>query len=195
VKNNYQTVALAGTSFTNTTNHWGEKEKAEHQHVVDEIRTELGKLNITGLSYSLPYTQQAGQLYHIKADFNWSFLDAGLDNLKKVVYALHPTSATSGVPKSDSLHWINENEGHNRLLYAGFLGYVQNNYNADLYVNLRCIQFLNNNAFAFAGAGITNGSLPENEWQEIINKTKTVLLPLITLTKNIKAYTTTIKGR
>ena len=41
----------------------------------------------------------------------------------------------------------------------------------NLYVNLRCMQFKNNEALIYVGGGITKDSVPEDEWQETVSKT------------------------
>ena len=55
-----------------------------------------------------------------------------------VVSALHPTPAVCGMPKTESLHFIGENEGYSRGFYSGVVGMLAPNDKTDLYVNLRC---------------------------------------------------------
>ena len=90
---------------------------------------------------------------------------------------------------------IFEYENYNREFYTGFLGelnkkvkirprsgarnienkaYAYRKSVTHLYVNLRCMQLNGNEAQLYVGGGITKDSIPENEWQETINKTKTM---------------------
>ncbi|WP_374958131.1 chorismate-binding protein, partial [Gilvibacter sp.] len=72
--------------------------------------------------------------------------------------------------------FILQNEGYNREFYTGFLGPVnENGASASLMVNLRCMKIENNTARIFVGGGITIGSQPADEWQEIQNKMQTML--------------------
>ena len=45
---------------------------------------------------------------------------------------------------------------------------------SNFYVNLRCAQIINNKALVYVGGGITKDSDPEKEWNETVNKTKTI---------------------
>ena len=88
---------------------------------------------------------------------------------------LHPTSAVCGMPRELADEFIKANEGYQRSLYAGFLGPVGFEGNTDLFVNLRCMQIDNEKARLFAGAGITEYSNPEKEFQETSSKMQTML--------------------
>ena len=44
-----------------------------------------------------------------------------------------------------------------------------------IYVNLRCCQIQNGAAYLYLGGGFTKDSIPELEWQETENKSKTLL--------------------
>ena len=41
-------------------------------------------------------------------------------------------------------------------------------------MNLRCMQFDKSNVCIYVGGGITSKSIPENEWQELLNKSNTL---------------------
>ena len=44
----------------------------------------------------------------------------------------------------------------------------------ELFVNLRCMQLVKDQALIYVGGGITAGSDPENEWDETVLKSKTM---------------------
>ena len=44
-----------------------------------------------------------------------------------------------------------------------------------LYVNLRCMQVLENKVKVYVGGGITSRSVPDKEWQETLDKSRTML--------------------
>ena len=101
-------------------------------------------------------------------------------NLNNLVLLLHPTPAVGGLPKTNAISFINENENYNREFYAGYLGEMNyyNNSESDLYVNLRCMKIQKNKdnfeANLYIGCGITKDSIPENEWFETVNKAMTL---------------------
>lgn len=175
-----QTVSLAGT--INQPNAdlkniiWGKKEQNEQQVVTDFIMNALKPLS-DNLQATTPYSYQAGSLVHIKTD-----ITAVLKNTQdayKAVVALHPTPALCGFPKKEAQKFIIENEGYNREFYGGYLGeWKFNNLDystkSDLFVNLRCMKIDNNQAYLFLGGGINKDSIPENEYEETVNKSKTI---------------------
>jgi isochorismate synthase len=79
---------------------------------------------------------------------------------------LHPTSAVCGMPKDAALQFINETEAHERSYFSGFLGPIHKAGKTNLFVNLRCCQFFEGAVAFYAGAGITEDSNPEKEWEE-----------------------------
>ena len=87
---------------------------------------------------------------------------------------LHPTPAISGYPTKKSIKLIEENEPHKRSLYCGFLGELFDE-SVNLFVNLRCMKIDRENLHLFVGGGITDLSIPEDEWEETQIKSETLL--------------------
>lgn len=177
IRNTIQTVSLAGTQVFSENLVWQEKEINEQAIVTQYI---IGVLNdfSTEVAISKPYTQQAGQLAHLKTDIKATCkTDVSVIQL---VEALHPTPAVCGFPKDKAMKFIVENEGYNRSFYAGFLGEWNIDFttfeggNYDLYVNLRCVHINDTQATLFVGCGINSGSNPEKEFIETVNKSKTI---------------------
>lgn len=171
-KSHYATMALAGTRLFNelTTNPFSQKEVAEQQWVVKEIKERLAPLVAT-LSVSETEVARAGKLAHLKNDFSGQFLEefTTLD----VAKALHPTAAVCGYPKEKALEYIALFESFDRSIYAGYLGRISNQISS-LYVNIRCGRLKNDRFTAYVGAGITEDSVPANEANEIQTKTSTL---------------------
>ena len=46
--------------------------------------------------------------------------------------------------------------------------------NSTLFVNLRCMQLKSSKAILYIGGGITKDSIPENEWEETLNKAEII---------------------
>lgn len=168
-KGNFKTMALAGTQkYAGTTNVvWQDKEKQEQQYVTDFMLENL-KEAVESLQVTTPFTVQAGNLVHIRTDISGKLKSA--DSLENLINILHPTPAVCGLPKDVAAAFILENEGYQRNYYAGFLGELNSNESANLFVNLRCMQVENMSASIYVGGGITTDSIPENEWAETASK-------------------------
>ena len=87
---------------------------------------------------------------------------------------LHPTSAVCGMPKESALHFNQQLEGYDRSFFSGFLGPVNMQDETHLFVNLRCMQLLDQQAALYAGAGVTIDSEPQREWEETELKMRTM---------------------
>lgn len=176
-KNKVQTVSLAGTQLNSDCNNivWEEKEINEQQTVTKFIVEALKSCGAK-VSKSEPYTFQAGSIVHIKTDIEAQFESEV--NIPNILELLHPTPAVCGFPKNEALEFISANEGYEREFYAGYLGEWNQDGNFDLYVNLRCMKLETNNVPAiaklFVGCGINNGSQPEKEFFETVNKSQTL---------------------
>lgn len=174
----FETIALAGTQKANDSSAviWKQKEKEEQQFVTDYIVNKLKNVALDVL-VSEPYSIQAGSIWHIKTDISGVF-NLG-SSLQQVVSLLHPTPAVCGLPKEDSKVFILENEKYDRTFYTGFLGELNSSLtnetqSSDLFVNLRCMQIVDNEALLYMGCGITKDSIPEKEWEESSNKSVTM---------------------
>lgn len=174
------TVALAATQIDKglklTKVVWGDKEKDEQQIVTDFIRAAISPY-VVQMKQTTPYTHRAGTLLHIKTDIEAVLKTAS--DAYAVVEALHPTPALCGYPKENAKAFIIKNEGYEREFYGGFLG--EWNFNnldylpkSDLFVNLRCMKIEGNKGFLYLGGGVNKDSVPENEYFETVNKSKTV---------------------
>ncbi|AMO19461.1 isochorismate synthase [Flavobacterium columnare] len=188
-ENKFQTMALAGTQVVKNEECvlWGDKEKKEQQFVTDFIKQELGSV-VTDLQVSEAYTSKAGNLFHLKTDIKGRIKEVA--NLKKIIDVLHPTPAVCGVPKNLTKTFIEKSEGYDREFYTGFLGELNidcstNEKATDLYVNLRCMKVSENKINLFMGCGVTEGSHPELEWYETLNKSKTMRMIINNLKEEV----------
>ena len=166
------TIALAGTRKSGETGEWGQKEKDEQEWVsrfIGESMTEAGCSNV---QVSETRTVSAGNVEHLLTDFH-AFAEDNIVPL--LIDALHPTPAVCGWPKQDAYRIIRETETYQRSYYTGFLGPVNNQGNTSLFVNLRCLQVLEDKTLIYAGGGITAASDPSSEWEETELKSRNIL--------------------
>jgi anthranilate synthase component 1 len=152
-----------------------EKERAEHLMLVDLGRNDIGRVSEFGTVKCDSFMQieryshvmhivsnVSGQLAHDK-----DFFDAFLSCL--------PAGTVSGAPKLRAMEIIAELENEARGAYAGAIGYLGFSGNLDTCITIRTIIFKNGKAYVQAGAGIVWDSVPENEYQETVNKAKGML--------------------
>lgn len=186
-KKTFRTMSLAGTQKFEEDSKvfWGEKEKEEQSMVTGFLEQALEKI-VPILMISKPITVKAGNLVHLKTDVGGT-INTRVCDIPCLIKRLHPTPAVCGLPTEQAMQFIKENEGYDREFYTGFLGEL--NYNdevfdgkpglkdsfADLYVNLRCMKINKDIATLFVGGGITKDSVPEDEWNETVHKTSTML--------------------
>ena len=181
IKNNiFETVALAGTQVFSDTISWHEKELVEQQLVTDYIKKSTENL-LESIQISEPYTQKAGNLVHLKSDISGKLKSNFCE--KDIINALHPTSAVCGMPLDVARNFILENENYNRKYYSGFLGEYKMQEQTNLFVNLRCLEVLNNAVNIYVGCGITKDSNPEMEFFETENKSMTMRDVLVKIKK------------
>jgi isochorismate synthase len=157
-----KTDALAGTK-TSGSGDWGSKELEEQELVVDYISRILKE---EGLEIKIsPKTDKgSGGLLHLYNEISGYGHDL-LEKVPRILQQLYPTPAVAGIPKLKAMDFIRENEDFDRSYYAGFLGYSDKEGGA-LYVNLRCMNWDGKTAALYAGAGLTEKSDPEKEWEE-----------------------------
>ena len=176
-KNQFVTMALAGTQMFEGNEHpeWGEKERREHQYVVDYIVSQIqhpaNGILLNHFEVSETYTSRAGNLLHLKADIRG---EMNQFNLKDLLQTLHPTPAVCGLPKEEAKEFILEHENYDRSFYTGFLGEMNVAKQTELFVNLRCAEFQGNQAKIYVGGGITQESEVQKEWEETVAKTQTI---------------------
>jgi isochorismate synthase len=164
------TTALAGTKLFKE-DEWGEKEIHEQAVVTDYIVSVSKRLKLKNIETQGPYDFQAGPITHLKTD-----ISVDLNSVLAWDFArkLHPTPAVSGVPKNQAISLIESVEPHDRELYTGMIGFVSPE-STKIYVNLRCAQLFEKQAYLYLGGGYTMQSIPELEWVETENKSKTLL--------------------
>lgn len=167
----WQTVALAGTMTRQADGEppvWSEKNRREHRYVQRFIGELLEREGIPYRALDLE-TTTTGQLQHLQARFALQLPE----EYAPITLAerLHPTPAVCGTPQRMAQHLILEEESAARSYYAGFLGWYEPERRVDLFVQIRCLQLLPEQALRlYAGGGIVRGSSLESEWQEVLHK-------------------------
>jgi isochorismate synthase len=177
----FRTVALAGTQpyrLGVDLKHvsWTQKEIEEQALVSRYIINCFKKIRLREFDEHGPKTVVAGNLMHLKTDFEVDLQATNFPQLGTVMLdLLHPTSAVCGMPIEPAWKFLRQHEGYSREFYSGFLGPVQVDQAIHLFVNLRCMKVLPNQVVFYAGSGVTADSVPEHEWEETELKMNTLL--------------------
>ncbi len=173
--NQYYTMALAATQPKNVDSNyqWRKKEKDEHNLVRQHIESVFKKNNYKLVSSKGPYAFETGKVAHLKTDYQFESENGA--ELTHLLADLHPTPAIGGSPVKEALELIKKYEGYNRNYYAGYLGEINTSGTARLFINLRCMQIGKSKIAVFVGGGISASSNPEEEWEETVQKSRTLL--------------------
>ncbi len=151
------------------------KERAEHVMLVDLGRNDVGRVsqyrtvNLTDVMTIERYSH----VMHITSNVSGRLAPGktAFDALQ----ACLPAGTVSGAPKVRAMQIIDELEPHRRGPYGGAVGYIDFSGNMDTCIALRTIVIQGDKAYVQAGAGIVADSIPENEWNETLNKARGLL--------------------
>ena len=155
-----------------------EKERAEHNMLVDLGRNDLGRLCNFGSVKVEKYMsiERYSHVMHIgstvkgKMRSNTHPVDA--------IDSVLPAGTLSGAPKIRACQIIDELEADRRGIYGGAIGYVDFTGNLDVCIAIRLVYKKAGEITVRSGAGIVADSIPENEYQECINKAKAVIVAM-----------------
>ena len=152
-----------------------DKERAEHNMLVDLGRNDLGKISRFGTVEVEHYMDilKYSHVMHIGSTIK-GIIDNGKCSLD-AVSAVLPAGTLSGAPKIKAMEIINKLENNKRGIYGGAIGYIDFTGNLDTCIAIRTVFKKNGKIFVRSGAGIVADSVPEKEYYECINKAKAVM--------------------
>ena len=155
-----------------------EKECAEHNMLVDLGRNDLGRISKFDSVSVEEYMRvlRFSHVMHIGSTVRGN-IRPDCDALDAVASVL-PAGTLSGAPKIRACQIINELENNKRGIYGGAIGYIDFSGNLDTCIGIRLAYKKNGKVFVRTGAGIVADSVPENEYQECVNKAKAVVAAL-----------------
>jgi anthranilate synthase component 1 len=151
------------------------KERAEHVMLVDLGRNDVGRVAEFGSVQltDLMVVENYSHVMHISSNVQ-ATLRKDLNAMDAFRSCL-PAGTVSGAPKVRAMEIIDELEPTKRGPYAGAVGYFDYRGNMDTCITLRTIVIQNGKVYIQAGAGLVADSVPENEYQETVNKAKALL--------------------
>ena len=152
-----------------------EKERAEHNMLVDLGRNDIGRLSEFGSVKVEKYMsiERYSHVMHIGSAVKGRLREEfrAVDAIDSVL----PAGTLSGAPKIRACEIIHELEGDKRGIYGGAIGYVDFTGNLDTCIGIRLAFKKGGTVFVRSGAGIVADSVPEKEYQECLNKARAVV--------------------
>ncbi|AMG51046.1 MULTISPECIES: anthranilate synthase component I [Enterococcus] len=152
-----------------------EKERAEHQMLIDLGRNDLGRIAEHGTVHVPLYMviEKYRYVMHIVSVVA-AKRRAGVTAMDALKATL-PAGTVSGAPKIRAMTRIYQWEAVRRGVYAGAVGYFSRNDQADFAIGIRTLVLKDEIAYVQAGAGIVYDSDPSSEYQETLHKAKALL--------------------
>lgn len=145
-----------------------DKDQREHDFVIRTVEKELLPLCTSLETDKEKSLMKLREGIHLVSYLRGTLKPAVTDEM--IVIALHPTPAVGGCPTGKALEVICESEPFKRGWYAGIIGTVGPD-SSDFAVGLRSGLVHEDRLSLFSGVGIVEGSNPEDEWEEMDQKT------------------------
>jgi menaquinone-specific isochorismate synthase len=175
--NKIEIDALAGSAPGKSTDVESEllskKNIKEHKYVIDFISEA-----ISGYAYDIrvdtfPQIKKLKNVQHLYTQIN-AILN-GDRNVLSLMDSMFPTPAVCGLPKQYARETINEIEKFDRGLFSGLVGWIDINFNCEFAVAIRSALYRKGELHLYAGAGIVEESIPNEEYDETEMKLNTIL--------------------
>jgi para-aminobenzoate synthetase component I len=151
------------------------KDRAENLMIVDLLRNDIGKTCKKG-SIKVPVIfnlESYATVHHLVSTVTGLLAEDqhALDLLK----SCFPGGSITGAPKIRAMEIIEELEPNRRGVYCGAIGYIGFDGNMDSNIAIRTLVHSGNTIRLWAGGGIVNDSVVEEEYQESFDKAAALL--------------------
>jgi anthranilate synthase component I len=152
-----------------------EKERAEHVMLVDLGRNDIGRVCEYGSVRvkNLMYVERYSHVMHLVSALEGQ-LKKGLSAVDAFC-SCFPAGTLSGAPKIRAMEIIEELEPTRRGIYGGSVFYADFSGNFDSCIAIRSMLIKGEQGYIQAGGGIVADSVPEEEYEESVNKAKAVV--------------------
>jgi len=150
------------------------KELAEHLMLLDLGRNDVGRVAKIGTVRPTEQfvIERYSHVMHITSNVVGELAE-DQDALSALLAGL-PAGTLSGAPKVRAMEIIDELEPEKRGIYGGGCGYFSANGEMDICIALRTAVVKDGTLYSQAGGGVVYDSDPEAEFQETVNKAKSV---------------------
>ena len=151
------------------------KENAELVMITDLERNDLGRVCNYGsvITSQLLHLECYPQVFHLVSTIEGQ-LRKEVSHVEALA-ACFPGGSISGAPKKKAMEIIQQLEPEPRELFTGAIGYFGFDGKSQFNIALRTLHRRDGIAKFHVGAGITNNSIPEQEWEETLHKATGIL--------------------
>jgi para-aminobenzoate synthetase component 1 len=151
------------------------KDRAENLMIVDLLRNDIGKTCKNG-SVEVPTlfaVESYATVHHLVSTVTGELAEGqqALDLLR----SCFPGGSITGAPKIRSMEVIEELEPHRRGVYCGAIAYIGFDGNMDSNIAIRTLVQSGGTIRFWAGGGIVNDSVLDEEYQECFDKAAALL--------------------
>lgn len=151
-----------------------EKERAEHNMLVDLARNDVGKVAEFGSVKLEEYmaVEKYSHVQHLVSKVVGKLAER--KDYFDLFKALFPAGTVTGAPKIEAMKIIENLENSRRGPYAGAVGYFSLNGNEDFAIAIRTLFANKDKIYLQAGAGIVADSIAKNEFYETEHKLRAI---------------------
>jgi len=155
-----------------------EKDRAELVMIVDLERNDLGRVCDYGSVRveKLIALEKYATVFHLVSTIRGR-LHKNKDHID-CIKSCFPGGSITGAPKIRAIEILEELEPTKRGIYTGSIGYLGFNQETDLNIVIRTMVIRNNKVHFQVGGGIVADSVPENEYQETLDKAEAIIKTL-----------------
>ena len=148
------------------------KETHEHDLVVEAIVNSLEEVGAS-VDVGERSIHRVHAVQHLRTPIRGTH--EGLPHVLRVVDKVHPTPAVAGIPRDRAIEAIRDIESFDRGWYAAPIGWFDRAGDGEFAIGIRSAAFRGAEGRLFAGAGIVEDSDPQEEWDELQLKYRSML--------------------
>jgi len=149
-----------------------EKNRAENLMIVDLVRNDLSRVSIKGsVQVKNIFEIQSFETVHQMVSTIECEVEPTQDSVE-IIKACFPMGSMTGAPKISAMKSIEELEDYKRGIYSGAIGYFSPDNDFDFNVVIRTAIIENDRLIYPVGGAITSDSVPEEEWEETLVKSR-----------------------
>lgn len=155
-----------------------DKDRAENVMIVDLLRNDLGKVcSVGSVGVAELCSLESYSTVHHLVSAVVGTLD-GQHDAVSLLKACFPGGSITGCPKIRSMEIIDELEPTQRGVYCGSIGFIGFNGNMETSIVIRTVVASGGRAYFQVGGAIVADSIPEDEYQETLDKARAILMAL-----------------
>ena len=155
-----------------------EKNRAENLMIVDLVRNDLSRIAEKGsVEVKNLFEIQSFETVHQMVSTVECEVSEAADSIE-IIKACFPMGSMTGAPKISAMKAIEELENYRRGIYSGAIGYVTPEQDFDFNVVIRTAIIEGDKLIYPVGGAITSDSIPEEEWEETLIKSRALTVPL-----------------